>query len=190
MNHSETSSRGTLAFIAFINGVMGFVVSTLAVPAQSTALAAAGLNLLRDSVEAWVALWVSLGVFRRPEIITRIVGVIMILLGVGVAAIAVGRLAYGSTPDPATIAVVGTLALFTNLATIAVTRRRRLRAGGLTVQTDGFWKTSLNEAAGHIAVIATALIIALTGSNIPDIAVGAAVAGMFIRRGFATVMAA
>ena len=190
MNHSETSSRGTLAFLAFINGVMGFVVSTLAVPAQSTALAAAGLNLLRDSVAAWVALWVSLGVFHRPEIVTRIVGVIMILLGVGVATISVGRLAYGSTPDPETIAVVGALALFTNLTSIAITRRWRLRASGHTTQTDGFWKTSLNEGAGHIAVITASLIIALTGSNIPDIAVGAAVAGMFIRRGFASVIAA
>ena len=67
-----------------------------AVPAQSTAMAADALLFLRESILAWLGMWMAVGAFRRTAIVARIVGVVMMALGAGVFAIALGRLAAGS----------------------------------------------------------------------------------------------
>jgi hypothetical protein len=78
---------------------MGFVLATAAVPAQSTALAADGLIFLRESALAWIAMWMSVGAFHRTAMIARIIGLVMVLLGAGVLAIALARLRWSRVPS-------------------------------------------------------------------------------------------
>jgi hypothetical protein len=47
-------SRTGLAVIAIINGFMGFLESSAAAPAFSTALAAGALPFLKDAALAWL----------------------------------------------------------------------------------------------------------------------------------------
>ena len=80
---------------------MGFVESTAAVPAQSTALAADALIFLRESALAWLAMWVMAGAFRRTALIARIMGVVMILSGRGVSRRSPwGASGSGAYPNP------------------------------------------------------------------------------------------
>src|SRR5262245_11456644 len=53
--------RVALAIIALITGMMGFIVSMIAVPAASTALAADALTFVQHSVSAGFALRTSTG---------------------------------------------------------------------------------------------------------------------------------
>ena len=179
MNPRPAFSRAALAFIAILCGGMGFVESTAAVPAQSTALAADALLFVRESALAWLAMWVMVGAFRRTALIARVMGVVMILLGAGVLAIAVGRLAYGSFPEPSSMAGFGAIALAVQLTAGALALRYRQTPLSLSA----VWRATRDVCAAHLAVIAAATSIYFIHTNIGDIAVGAAVAAAFMLNG-------
>jgi hypothetical protein len=172
-------SRISLSLIAIICGAMGFVLATAAVPAQSTALAADGLIFLRESALAWIAMWVTVGAFRRTALIARLIGLVMILLGAGVLVIAVARLNVGSFPEPQSIVLFGVIAFGAHIL-----------AGGLAVRArrepfslGALWRASRDGCMAHLVVIGAGIAVVLTKSNIGDIAVGVAIAGMFVLQG-------
>jgi len=177
-------SRAALALIAIVCGGMGFVLATAAVPAQSTALAADGLIFLRESALAWLAMWVMVGAFRRTALIARMLGAVMILLGAGVLAIAVGRLVVGSHPEPMSMAGFGAIALAAQITAGTLALRSRQTPLSLIA----VWRASRDGCAAHLTVIAAAIAIMVTKSNVGDIAVGAAIAAMFVMNGLAMLV--
>jgi hypothetical protein len=175
----QPSSRISLALIAIICGAMGFVLATAAVPAQSTALAADGLIFLRESALAWIAMWVTVGAFRRTGLIARAIGLVMILLGGGVLVIALARLRAGSFPEPQSIILFGAVGFLAQLLTAGLALRARRESFSLAA----LWRASRDGAMAHLLVVVAGGSIMLTGSNIGDIAIGAAIAGMFVLNG-------
>ena len=181
---SETGSRAALAVIAIICGAMGFVVSMAAVPAQSTALAADALLFLRESALAWLAMWIAVGAFHRTALIARLIGMVMIALGAGVLAIAVGRLSVGSHPEPMTMAGFGAIALAAQIATGALALRHR----GERISIGAVWRVSRDACMAHLLVIAAAAVTAFLKIRYGDIVVGAAIAAMYVVNGLIMVV--
>ena len=174
------NERVALALIALITGVMGFVESMMAVPAASTAMAADALSFVQHSISAGFALWATSGTITRQRWTVQLQGLVMAILGALVCVIAVRRFLIGSVPHPFAMIVIGAIALFADLAVGAIVLRQRRMLTGWTP----LWRLSRADAVGNIAVIAAALAVVATRSNIPDLVIGGAMAGLFFISGW------
>jgi Co/Zn/Cd efflux system component len=172
--------RVALALIALITGVMGFVESMAAVPAASTAMAADALSFVQHSISAGFSLWVTAGTMTRQRWTVQLQGLVMAVLGALVCAIAVRRFVLGSLPHPMVMIVIGTVALLADLAVGAIMLRQR----GLLTGFAPLWRLSRTDAVGNVAVIAAAMAILATRSNIPDLVIGGAMAAFFFISGW------
>lgn len=183
MNSQPATSRVPLSLIAIVCGGMGFVESVAAPAAQSTALAGDALLFLRESALAWIAMWVTVGAFRRTALIARLIGLVMVVLGAGVFAIALGRLSISSAPEPISIAFFGAGAFAAQLLVGVL----GLRARGLPVSAAGVWRTSRDACVAHLLVVTAAAAAYFVPTNMGDIAVGAAIAALFAVNGLIMV---
>lgn len=179
LNSAPSVSRVPLALIAILCGGMGFVEAMAAVPAQSTAIAGDGLLFLRESALAWIAMWVSVGAFRRTSFIARAIGAVMVALGAGVMAVALARLRVGSAPEPISMALFGGIAFVAQLATGILA----LRSRGMPVTGTNVWRVSRDSGIAHLLVIAAGAAAYFVHTNMADIAVGAAIAALFAVNG-------
>jgi Co/Zn/Cd efflux system component len=174
------NERVALALIALITGVMGFIESMTAVPAASTAMAADALSFVQHSISAGFALWATSGTITRQRWTVQLQGLVMAILGALVCVIAVRRFLIGSVPHPFAMIVIGAIALLADLAVGAIVLRQRRALTGWTP----LWRLSRADAVGNIAVIAAALAVVATRSNIPDLVIGGAMAGLFFISGW------
>ena len=174
------NERVALALIALITGVMGFVESMTAVPAASTAMAADALSFVQHSISAGFALWATSGTITRQRWTVQLQGLVMAILGALVCVIAVRRFLIGSVPHPFAMIVIGAIALVADLAVGAIVLRQRRMLTGWTP----LWRLSRADAVGNIAVIAAALAVVATRSNIPDLVIGGAMAALFFISGW------
>jgi Co/Zn/Cd efflux system component len=179
----QEHERVALAIIALITGMMGFIVSMVAVPAASTALAADALTFVQHSVSAGFALRSSTG-FPRPRWTVQLQGIVMMLLGGLVCVIALRRLMLGSFPDYRAMIIMGIVALCAHLTVCAI----MLHARGQLSSALRLWRFTRPDAVGNIAVIAAALMVAILGSNVPDLVIGAGMAGLFVLAGWRIAM--
>jgi Co/Zn/Cd efflux system component len=172
--------RVALALIALITGVMGFIESMIAVPAASTAMAADALSFVQHSISAGFSLWATAGTITRQRWTVQLQGLVMAILGALVCLIAVRRFFLGSVPHPFAMIVIGVAALTADLAAGAIVlRQRRLLTGFAAL-----WRLSRADAVGNIAVIAAAVAVFTTRSNIPDLVIGAVMATFFFVTGW------
>ncbi len=174
------SERVALALIALITGVMGFIESMLAVPAGSTAMAADALSFVQHSITAGFALWATAGTIVRQRWTVQLQGAVMATLGALVCVIAVRRFFLGSIPHPDAMIYIGLVALLADLSVGAIVLRQR---SGLT-SFAALWRISRTDAVGNISVIAAALAVIATRSNIPDLVIGGVMAAFFFLSGW------
>jgi Co/Zn/Cd efflux system component len=172
--------RVALALIALITGVMGFVESMIAVPAASTAMAADALSFVQHSISAGFSLWATAGTMTRQRWTVQLQGLVMAILGALVCLIAVRRFFLGSVPHPLAMIVIGVAALTADLAAGAIVLRQRRMLTGFAA----LWRLSRADAVGNIAVIAAAVAVYATRSNIPDLVIGAVMAAFFFVTGW------
>ncbi len=172
--------RVALALIATITGMMGFFESMAAVPFASTAMAADALSFVQHSISAGFALWSTAGTITRQRWTVQLQGFIMALLGALVCVLAVRRLFLGSIPHPVAMTVIGAVALLADLSVGAIVLGQRRTLTGLTA----LWRLSRTDAVGNIAVIAAAILVLATHSNIPDLVIGGAMATFFFVSGW------
>jgi Co/Zn/Cd efflux system component len=172
--------RVALALIALITGVMGFVESMIAVPAASTAMAADALSFVQHSISAGFSLWATAGTITRQRWTVQLQGLVMAILGALVFLIAVRRFFLGSVPHPLAMIIIGMAALTADLAAGAIVLRQRRMLTGFTA----LWRLSRADAVGNIAVIAAAVAVFGTRSNIPDLVIGAVMAVFFFVTGW------
>ena len=171
--------RIALSVIALITGMMGFIESMIAVPAASTAMAADALSFVQHSVSAGFALRAATG-FPRHRWTVQLQGAVMMLLGGLVCVIAVRRLLLGSIPHPLAMTVMGTIAVGANLGACAIL----LQARRQLTSFRAVWRLARADAVGSISVIAAAAMVIATRSNIPDLVIGGAMAGLFMLAGW------
>ena len=171
--------RVALAIIALITGMMGFIVGVVAPLFASTALAADALTFVQHSVSAGFALRTSTG-FQRPRWTVQLQGIVMMLLGGLVCVIAIRNLLLGSLPNYKAMIVMGIVALFAHLVVCAI----MLHSRGQLTSALSLWRFTRPDAVGNIAVIAAALMVGMFGSNVPDLVIGAGMAGLFVLAGW------
>ncbi len=108
----------------------------------------------------------------------------MMLLGGLVCVIAIRRLLLGSFPNYEAMVIMGVVALCAHLVVCAI----MLHSRGQLTSALGLWRFTRPDAVGNIAVIAAAFMVAALGSNVPDLVIGAGMAGLFVVAGWRIAM--
>lgn len=148
--------------------------------ADSRALMADALDFLGDAANYAIALIVAGMALTIRAKAAFFKGAMLFVLGASVLAGSVYAAITGTTPEPATMGIVGGLALAAN-AFVAL-MLYRFRAGDSNMRA--VWICSRNDAIGNVAVVAAAAGVFGTGTAWPDLIVAAILAGLGMSGGW------
>jgi len=158
------------AFMAVIEGAAGYI-------AHSTSMIADTLDMLGDSLDAGVGLFVNKRSERWQAGAAIAKAGFMAILGVGVLAAAAFAFFNPVLPLVATMGVVGAMALAAN--TTCALLLYRYRNDNINIKSTLI--CTRNDMISNMGVLAAAAVTHFIVSPLPDIIVGVAVAGLFIR---------
>lgn len=162
-----------------LNATMFLVGMVAGVLADSASLIADSLDMLADAAAYMIAL---LAISRTPRFKAsagRASGLILMLLGVGVIADAIRRLAVGSEPDSLAMMAVAALSMTVNLFVLRMLDR--FRKGEVHLRAT--WLFTRVDVIVNFAVIASGAIIWLTGWRWPDLFIALAIGAYVIKEG-------
>ena len=172
---SAAYKRVLWAVIA-INATMFVVEVTAGHLAGSQALQADALDFLGDTATYAISLAV-IGMSLRVRALAALgKGISLSVMGVWVLGSTAWQVFAGGVPHAAVMGVIGFLALAANLASVLLLAR--YRNGDANVRS--VWLCSRNDAIGNVAVMLAALGVFGTGSAVPDLAVAALLASLFL----------
>ena len=184
VERSITERRGRqtrmLWVVLAINAVMFVVEFAAGWVASSTALLGDSLDMLGDALVYSFSLLVVTRSTRWKAVSAGLKGGIMAVFGIIVLLEATGKLLWGSGPEAMLMASVGVAALAANSVCLVLLTRHR----GDDVNMRSAWICSRNDLVANAGVLSAAAAVALTGSALPDILVGVAIAALFLRSSF------
>jgi Co/Zn/Cd efflux system component len=167
----------TLRVVLAINLVMFAVELTAGLLAGSVSLVADSLDMLGDALVYGFSLYVIARGARMKAVSALFKGGIMAAFGLFALGQAVYRIAVPQVPAFEAIGVVGLLALGANGLCLALLWRHRSD----DINMSSVWLCSRNDIVANVSVLAAAAGVWYTGSGWPDIAVGLALALLFLR---------
>lgn len=167
----------TLKTVLLINAVMFVVEVTAGLIAGSVSLLADSLDMLGDALVYGFSLYVVARGARMKARAALLKGGIMAAFGLFVLGQAIYRIAFPHIPVYEAIGAVGLLALAANAGCFLLLWRHRAD----DINMSSVWLCSRNDIIANVAVLFAAVAVGLTGSGWPDIAVGLALAALFLR---------
>ena len=102
----------------------------------------------------------------------RLSGWLQVLLALGAMTEVLRRFLFGSEPQAPLMMGIALLALVANVSCLALLARHR--EGGVHMKAS--WIFSTNDVLANIGVIIAGALVAWTGSNYPDLVIGALIA--------------
>jgi len=173
---ADASEARTLRTVLAINAAMFAVELAAGWLAQSSGLVADSLDMLADAAVYALSLY---AVGRSAALKLRaahVSGWLQTALALGALADVSRRLALGSAPEAPAMVGVSLLALAANVASLVLVSRHR--DGGAHMKASVIFST--NDVLANLGVIVAGALVATTGSRLPDLAIGAAVATMVL----------
>jgi Co/Zn/Cd efflux system component len=168
---SSPGMRRALWAVLVINAVM-FVVELLAgLWAGSLGLVADSLDMLADAAVYAIALAAVGGALAAQRRSARVSGWLQLGLAGLILAEVVRRAVLGGDPQSWAMLAVGSLALAANVSAVLLLAGHR-RAG---VHMRASWIFTMNDAMANAGVIVAGVLVAVTGSQWPDLVAGAAI---------------
>lgn len=162
------AERRVLRLLLAINAAMFLLEIGLGIVAESTGLIADSLDMLADAAVYGVSLYaVGRAAFAQQRA-ARTSGWLQGALALGVLGEVARRAWMGSEPVEWLMIGVAALALAANLACIALLARHR--KGGVHLRAS--WIFTTNDALANLGVIAAGVLVAVTGSALPDLMIG------------------
>jgi cation diffusion facilitator family transporter len=171
----ETHAR-VLWGVLILNAIMFFIEAWAGYVGNSTSLMADALDMLGDSLVYGFSLFVLARSARWQAHAALAKGGFMLVFGLGVLAEAAYKAIHPAMPSSEIMGVVGTAALAANLVCFAMLYSHR--SDNLNMSST--WLCSRNDLLANLAVLAAAAAAYLTQSRWPDIAVGVAIALLFL----------
>lgn len=159
-----------------INALMFVIEFTAGWWVGSTALLGDSLDMLGDALVYGLSLLVVDKSARWKAISAGFKGSIMFGFGVLVLVEAGYRLVAGDVPDATPMMALGLLALVANMICLVLLTRHRDE----DVNVRSSWVCSRNDLVANIGVIVAGFTVLRTGSILPDVAVGVAIALLFL----------
>jgi Co/Zn/Cd efflux system component len=171
--------RRTLWVVLLINAAMFVVELVFGLRAGSTGLIADSLDMLADAGVYGLSLAAvgrGIGEQRQAAVLS---GRLQILLAIWVLLDVLRRIAFGTEPISALMVGIGALALLANLLCLVLVRRHR--EGGMHMRASLIFST--NDTLANLGVIAAGLLVAWSGSRIPDLLIGFAISLLVLQGG-------
>jgi len=171
---SAASQVRILWLLLAINAAM-FVVEVLAGwLADSAGLLADSLDMLADAIVYGLSLYaVGHGATERRRA-AHASGWLQLALAAGMLLETGRRFWFGSEPEPPLMTVIGTLALAANAACLWLITPHRQAGAHMTAS----WIFSANDVIANLGVLLAAGLVAWSGSRLPDLVVGGAIAAL------------
>lgn len=171
--------RRILWVALIVNAAMFLVEMVAGSAADSRALQADALDFLGDSANYAVSLAVvGAGLAWRARA-ALLKSLFMLGFAAWVFGSAILAFVNGTAPDPATMGVIGALALAANVGVALLLYR--YRTGDANMRS--VWICSRNDAIGNVAVMLAALGVLGTGSAWPDLIVATIMAALALTGG-------
>jgi cation diffusion facilitator family transporter len=168
-------------WIALVANAIMFAVELYAgAAADSHALKADALDFFGDAANYAISLLVVGMALTWRARAALLKGATLVLLGAYVLASAIWAALHGSSPEPQTMGIIGTLALAANVAVALLLFR--FRSGDANMRS--VWICSRNDAIGNVAVVAAAAGVFGTGTAYPDLVVAAILAALGLSGGW------
>lgn len=171
--------RRVLRALLGINAGMFLVEAGAGLLADSAGLLADSLDMLADAAVYALSLYAVGRAARLKVRAATLSGMLQLLLGLSVLLEAGRRIVAGSEPDSALMMATAALALAANVACMALLARHR----GGEVHMRASWIFSTNDVIANAGVIASGLLVALSGSHLPDLLVATLIAVLVVRGG-------
>lgn len=170
----DSRYRRVLWIALFVNATMFIVELAGGWSAGSVSLLADAVDFFGDAANYGLSLFVLAlaPVWRSRTALIK--GLTMGGYGVFVLGSAAWNLANGVLPEPATMGVIGFLALLANLSVAVLLFT--YRNGDANMRS--VWLCTRNDAIGNVAVMLAALGVFGTGSGLPDIVVAGVMGGL------------
>ena len=166
-----------ILWIALIANAGMFLVEIIAgIAADSRALQADALDFFGDAANYAISLGVAGMALAWRARAALFKAATMFAFGIWVIGYAIYGLVAGSSPEPQTMGVIGTLAFMVNVAVALLLFR--YREGDANMRS--VWICSRNDAIGNLAVLAAAAGVFGTGQSWPDLLVAGIMAGLAI----------
>jgi Co/Zn/Cd efflux system component len=167
----------TLRVLLAINALMFAIELVAAILAQSTGLLADSFDMLADAAVYGLSLYA----VGRPAALKRRAahasGGLQLALALFAFSEVARRAVFGSAPEPPAMIVVSLAALAANVTCLALIHRHRHR--GAHMEASCIF--SANDVLANLGVIAAGTLVAWTGSPLPDLVIGAAIAALVLR---------
>lgn len=161
----HAAQRRVLAIVLALNAAMFAVEVAGGVLAGSAAVLGDSGDMLGDAVAYGASLY-AIGRGRAWEgRATVIKGVLMLMVGLGVAARGVYGVTAGAAPHAGAMGGLGIASLSVNVACVALLLRHR--TDGLNMQSA--WACSRNDLLAGVLILAAAAGVAATGAWWPDL---------------------
>jgi cation diffusion facilitator family transporter len=172
--------KSVLIMVLVINAVLFFVEAVAGLLGNSTALLADSLDMLGDSLVYGFSLYVLSRSATWKVKAALLKGVIMAVFGAGVLLEVIYKITWGIVPNAETMGIIGTLVLLGNGICFLLLYRHR--SDDLNMRST--WLCSRNDIIANLSVLTAAAGVKFFNSSWPDIIVGAAIAGLFLRSAF------
>jgi cation diffusion facilitator family transporter len=182
--HSErggTDAERRVLRIALVLNAAMFIIGVIAgIVAQSTSLIADALDMLADASAYTIALTAVGRSARFKAGAASVNGSVLLVLGLGVLIEVVRRVLFGSAPESLIMIGVACVSLAVNA--IVLHMLGRFREGEVHLRAT--WIFTRVDVIANIGVIASGLLVSLTGSRYPDLVVGTAIGVYVIKEAF------
>ena len=174
--HGEARTLWTLLAI---NAIMFVAELTAGLIAQSTGLIADSLDMFADAAVYGVSLYAVGRAVALKLRAAHLSGWSQIALALA-ALLEVGRrFAFGSDPEPPFMIAAAAVALIANVACLALISKHR--HGGAHMKAS--WIFSSNDVLANAGVILAGVLVAWTGSSMPDLVIGAVISAVVLSGG-------
>lgn len=175
--HHEPAYARALWIVVLINLGYGLIEIAGGLYAGSQAVKADALDFIGDGLITWLGLAaIAWGATARAR--TALVqGWFLGLLGLAVLGYTVWRFIQPELPRADWMGALGVMGFIANIASAAILLPHRKGDANMRA----VWLFSRNDAIGNFAVVAAAVVVAVTGSRWPDLIVAVAIALLFLQ---------
>ncbi|MBW2704592.1 MAG: cation transporter [Deltaproteobacteria bacterium] len=169
----------TLWILLCINGFMFVVEFSFGWVAQSAALISDSMDMFADAMVYAIGLYVVSRGAKAKAHSALLNGVLQSLLGIAALLEVVRRFFVGSEPRPSYMVAVATVALIANVVCLLLLAKHREGE----VHMRATWICSRNDVIANVGVIVAGVLVALSQSQIPDLAIGMLIAFVVLNGG-------
>ena len=163
-----TDESKTLWILLAINSVMFAVEIVAGWLADSAGLLADGADMFADALVYGTALYAVGRDPRHQRLAARLAGGLQLLLALWALSEVARRAWAGSFPEEIAMVGISLLALIANVACLALIARHR--KGGIHMRASYIF--SANDVLANFGVIVAGILVAWTGSPVPDWVIG------------------